>query len=194
MTTPQEIINKYEKTPFDLYRLRGQEFTILEDLPVDGEMRQIRKKNKWDQLKDFFFLKIEQGLFQKDLEMTENEMLALFIAMPKAIKNYKGVMVAVAQDNKMKLTYIGTTDKDVHGNIISQQTQTAQEAHTDQRDLFVKKLTSSIVTLQALGNKVDAQVVMKICENMTPGKALELFQYAKTKGAIHEVDGVYKVA
>jgi len=61
-----------------------------------------------------------------------------------------------------------------------------------QKDIFVEKLTAGITTLAALGNKVDSAVVMKICENITPGKALDLFQYAKGKGAISETNGEWK--
>jgi len=34
--------------------------------------------------------------------------------------------------------------------------------------------------------------VMSICEKITPGKAMDLFAYAKGKGAISETNGEWK--
>lgn len=195
MTTPQEMINKYERTPFDLYHLRGKQFTILEDLPVDGDMRQVRKNNKWDKLQDFFFLKIEEGLFQKDLEMTENEMLALFVAMPKAIKNYRGAMVAVDQGNKMKLTYVGNTDQDMQGHKINVSTvSSAMTQPVDQKDMFVNKLIAGIKAVNDIGTDVFASDVMRMADKISPGNALQVVKLAKDKGLLSEqTGGIYTV-
>jgi len=201
MTTPAEALREYERKAFTLWDLKGKDFTILEDQPTNKNMRETNEINKWNKPQDFFFIKIEHGLFQKDLKMTENEMLAVFCALPKGVSNYQGCMLSVDPVNKMSIKYIGSTGQDLQGNRIGTNTLpqgqcapiSQPQQPQDQRDSFLKKLLNSIQTLDELGNKVDAAYVMKICENISPGKALDLFQYAKTKGAIREDNGAYKV-
>ena len=197
MTTPAEALKEYERKPFTLWDLKGKEFTIIESQPTNKNMRETSEINKWNKSQAFFFIKIEQGLFQKDLKMTENEMLAVFCALPKGISDYQGSMLSVDRDNKMGIKYLGRTNQDLQGNRIgdtqSPMPMLHQPQQQDQRDIFLTKLINSIRVLDELGNKVDAAYVMKICENISPGKALDLFQYAKTKGVIREENGAYKV-
>ena len=196
MTTPAEMLRKYETSPFSLYELRGKQFVILEDQPINKTMREKTEHNeKYNKDYTAFFLHVENGLFHKDLKMTETEMLSVFLNMPKGIQNLQGSIFEVDRNNKLGLKYIGLTSQDINGNPIGKidsQFGTPQQPQ-DQKDIFLRKLLNSIQTLDELGNRVDAPYVMKICENISPGKALDLFQYAKTKGAIREENGAYKV-
>ena len=197
MTTPAEMLRKYETSPFSLYELRGKQFVILEDQPINKTMREKQEHNeKYNKDYTAFFLHIENGLFHKDLKMTETEMLSVFLNMPKGIQNLQGSIFEVDRNNKFGLKYVGYTSQDINGNPIgkgSPQVGMPQQEPQDQKEMFLTKLLNSIRTLDELGNKVDAAYVMKICENISPGKALDLFQYAKTKGVIREENGAYKV-
>ena len=202
MTSAAQAVKDFMGKPFELYFMRGKQFTIIENLPITKDLREIEEINKWNKKESVVFMRIEQGLFQKDLKMTKGEFMEFSLCVPKGIENLQGLMFEVDQNNSKIVKYIGSTTQDLNGNKLTganilTQGQSAPisqpQQPEDQRDLFLKKLLNSIQTLDELGNKVDAAYVMKICENISPGKALDLFQYAKTKGAVREDNGAYKV-
>ena len=202
MTSAAQAVKDFMGKPFELYFMRGKQFTIIENLPITKDLREIEEINKWNKKESVVFMRIEQGLFQKDLKMTKGEFMEFSLCIPKGIENLQGLMFEVDQNNSKIVKYIGSTTQDLNGNKLAganipAQSQSAlisnPEQPQDQRELFLRKLLNSIQTLDELGNKVDAAYVMKICENIIPGKALDLFQYAKTKGVIHEENGAYKV-
>lgn len=200
MTSADGAVKEFMCKPFELYFMRGKQFTIIENLPRNKDLREVEEINKWNKKESVMFMRIEQGLFQKDLKMTKGEFMEFSLSIPKGIDNLQGLMFEVDQHNSKIVKYVGTAAQDINGNKLSANTSPMEQNTVyqtqqpqDQRDIFLTKLVNSIRVLDELGNKVDAAYVMKICENISPGKALDLFQYAKTKGTIREENGAYKV-
>jgi len=185
------------------YRLRnfvsGDQFTIVEDMPRSKQIRFEMGKGKAKDGREFdsktYIIRVVLRGYEADMEVYEKELPKLAVLCPKGLENFKGCTFVFDGYN---WAFLGIeTPQAPISNISQAMTRDPRQPDLnpvpDQRDLFLTKLITGITTLEALGNKVDAAVIMKICENMTPGKALDLFQYAKTKGAISEVDGTWKV-
>jgi len=202
MKTPAEALREYERKPFTLWDLKGKYFTILEDQPTNKNMRETNEINKWNKPQDFFFIKIEQGLFQKDLKMTENEMLAVFCALPKGVSNYQGSMLSVDQANKMSIKYLGSTGQDLQGNKIGTNIPTygqsapisQSQQPQDQKSIFLTKMIGSMRALESIGIPVDSGKLTKMCDSISPGNTLDMIQAAKSQGLICEITpNVFKV-
>lgn len=179
------------------YRLKnfgsGEQFSITEDMPkskpIRFESKTMKGRNGDFESKTFLIRVISRGI-EADIEIYEKELPKLAILCPKGTENFKGSTFVFDGYNwaYMGVEAIQTPQRDPRQPDLNGPTQ------PDQRDLFLAKLVLSIQTLGEYGNKMDAAAVMSICEKITPGKALDLFQYGKVKGAFHEENGVYKVS
>jgi len=184
------------------YRLRqfasGDQFSIVEDMPRSKPIRCEKEKKKGrdgEFESKTYLIGITSRGYIADLEIYEKDLPKIAVLCPKDMQNFKGATFVFDGYN---WAYMGIeTPQTPISNISQAMTprdprQPDLNPAPDQRDVFVARLTAGITTLEALGNKVDSAVVMKICENITPGKALDLFQYAKGKGAISETNGEWK--
>jgi len=180
----------------------GEQFTIIEDMPRNKPVRLETKRmtgekngRKYDFDAQTYLIKVVSRGYDADIELKPKEFMTLATLCPKGLENFKGCTFVFDGYN---WAYMGIETPQAPISNISQAMtprdprQPDLNPAPDQRDLFVTKLTSGMQTLEALGNKVDSAVVMKICDNITPGKALDLFQYAKGKGAISETNGEWK--
>jgi hypothetical protein len=185
------------------YRLRnfvsGDQFSIVEDMPRSKPIRCEKEMKKGKDGRDFesktYIIRVTSKGYEADIEIYEKELPKIAVLCPKDLQNFKGATFVFDGYN---WSYLGIeTPQAPISNISQAMTRDPRQPDLnpapDQRDLFVAKLTTGITTLEALGNKVDAAVVMKICDNIMPGKGIDLFQYVKTKGSISEVDGAWKV-
>jgi len=184
------------------YRLRnfvsGDQFTIVEDMPRSKPIRCEKEMKKGRDGKDFesktYIIRAASKGYEADLEIYEKELPRIAVLCPKDMQNFKGSTFVFDGYN---WSFIGIETPQTPISNISQAMRDPRQPDLnpapDQRDLFVAKLATGITTLEALGNKVDAAVVMKICDNIIPGKGMDLFKYAKDQGAISEVDGAWKV-
>jgi len=181
----------------------GDQFTIVEDMPRSKPVRLETKRlagekngRKYDFEAETYLIKVVSRGYEADIELKPSELMTLATLCPKGLENFKGATFVYDGYN---WAYMGIETPQAPISNISQAMpprdprQPDLNPAPDQRDLFVTKLTTGMTTLEALGNKVDASVVMKICDNITPGKGIDLFQYAKGKGAIREDAGVWRV-
>ncbi len=78
---------------FKLFGMRANDqFTIIEDLPENKRVRsEIRTAKGSGKPYPVYFIKVLMNGFEADLEMMEGELSLIAIAVPKEIKNYKGV-------------------------------------------------------------------------------------------------------
>ena len=202
MTSAAQAVKDFMGKPFELYFMRGKQFTIIENLPITKDLREIEEINKWNKKESVVFMRIEQGLFQKDLKMTKGEFMEFSLCVPKGIENLQGLMFEVDQNNSKIVKYIGSTTQDLNGNKlvganILPQSQSApisqpQQPH-DQKSLFLTKMIGSMKVLESCKVSVDTKKLMDMCEAMNPGNALELIQAAKSQGLIVESQGISKV-
>jgi len=183
----------------------GYQFTIVEDMPrnkparfetkrMTGESKKNGKKYDFDAMT--YLIRVVSRGYEADIELKPKDFMTLATLCPKGLDNFKGATFVFDGYN---WSFLGIETPQTPINSISQ-AMTPRDSRQpdlnpapDQRDLFTQKLTNSIQTLSDYGNKMDSAAVMSICEKITPGKAMDLFAYAKGKGAISEVDGVWKV-
>lgn len=202
MVSAEEMLRNYGQKPFTLWELRGKQFTILENLPISGVIREVPEFNeKAKKNLPYYFIHIEDGLFHKDLKMSESELLALFVHAPKGLMNFCGAMFEVDRANKYGLKYIGTATQDINGNRLGTNTSMSTQSTPisqpqqpqDQKSLFMQKMIGSMRALESVGLSVDAAKLTKMCDAMSPGNALELIAAAKSQGLIVESQGIFKV-
>jgi len=186
------------------YRLRnfvsGDQFTIVEDMPRNKQIRFEMVKGKAKDGREFdsktYIIRVVVRGYEADMEVYEKELPKLAVLCPKGLENFKGCTFVFDGYN---WSYLGIETPQAPISNISQAMtprdprQPDLNPAPDQRDLFDAKLTAGMQTLEGLGNRVDAALIMKICDNIMPGKGMDLFSYAKGKGAISEVNGVWKV-
>jgi len=185
------------------YRLRnfvsGDQFSIVEDMPRSKPIRCEKEMKKGRDGKDFesktYIIRVTSKGYEADLEIYEKELPKIAVLCPKDLQNFKGSTFVFDGYN---WSFLGIETPQTPISNIGQAMRTDPRQPDlnpphDQRDLFLSVLLKGIGALDSRGQKVDAALVMGMCENMMPSHALDLFQYAKTKGAISEVDGVWKV-
>jgi len=185
------------------YRLRafvsGDQFSIVEDMPRSKPIRCEKEMKKGKDGRDFesktYIIRVTSKGYEADLEIYEKELPRIAVLCPKDLQNFKGCTFVFDGYN---WAYMGIETPQAPISNISQAMtprdprQPDLNPAPDQRDMFVARLTAGMATLEALGNKVDTAVVMKICDNIMPGKGMDLFAYAKGKGAISETNGEWK--
>jgi len=183
------------------YRLRnfvsGDQFSIVEDMPRSKPIRCEKEMKKGKDGRDFesktYIIRVTSKGYEADLEIYEKELPRIAVLCPKDLQNFKGCTFVFDGYN---WSYLGVETQQTPISNITQAMRDPRQPDLnpmpDQRDLFVTKLTAGMQTLEALGNKVDAALVMKICDNIMPGKGMDLFAYAKGKGAISETNGEWK--
>lgn len=179
------------------YRLKnftsGEQFSIVEDMPRSKPIRCEKEKKRGKDGGEFesitYLVKVVSRGIEADIEIYAKDLPGLAVLCPKGIENFKGSTFAYDGYN---WSYLGVENIQTPQKDPRQPDLNPPQQQPDQRDVFVSKLVTSIQTLEALGNKVDASVVMKICDNISPGKGMDLFAYAKGKGAISENNGEWK--
>ena len=202
MTSAAQAVKDFMGKPFELYFMRGKQFTIIENLPITKDLREVEEINKWNKKESVVFMRIEQGLFQKDLRMTKSEFMEFSLCIPKGIENLQGLMFEVDQNNSKIVKYIGSTAQDLNGNSLlgTNTPATGQSAPIsqpqqpqDQKSLFMTKMIGSMRVLESAKVPVDTKRLMDMCEAMSPGNALELIAAAKSQGLIVESQGIFRV-
>jgi len=181
----------------------GDQFSIVEDMPRNKPIRLETKRmtgekngRKYDFDAETYLIKVVSRGYEAYIELKPKELMTIATLCPKGLENFKGATFVFDGYN---WSYLGIETPQAPISNISQAMtprdprQPDLNPAPDQRDLFLTKLTTGMTTLEGLGNKVDAALVMKICDNITPGKGMDLFAYAKGKGAIREDNGVWKV-
>lgn len=186
------------------YRLKnftsGEQFSIVEDMPRSKPIRCEKEMKKGKDGHDFesktYLIRVVSRGYEADIEIYEKDLPRIAVLCPKDTQNFKGATFVFDGYN---WAYMGIETPQAPISNISQamtprdHRQPDLNPPQDQRDLFLGLLTNSIDAFNGRGEIVDAKKVMDICENFMPGKAIDLFQYAKGKGAIIETNGVWKV-
>lgn len=171
---------------FKLFGMRANDqFTIVEDLPENKRVRsEIRNAKDSQRPYPVYFIKVLMNGFEADLEMLEGELSKIAIAVPKDIKNFKGVTLGF---DGYKWVYV-CQDMPTPG-----QPEPQPNVYENLQDAFLRRMVDSIKALNMIGTQVTIDALIKMCETITPGDALGLIAAGKSKGLIYEQAGVYKV-
>jgi len=188
------------------YRLNnfvsGDQFSIIEDMPRNKPVRLETKRmagekngRKYDFDAQTYLIKVVSRGYEADIELKPRDFMTLATLCPKGLENFRGTTFVF---DGYKWAYMGIETPQAPISNISQAMrpdprQPDLNAPQDQRDMFLTILTTGLKAIESRGTKLDAKLIMDMCENIMPGKALDLFQYGKTKGAFHEDAGVWKV-
>jgi hypothetical protein len=178
----------------------GEQFTIVEDMPRSKPVRLETKRmagekngRKYDFDAETYLIKVVSRGYEADIELKPKELMVVATLCPKGLENFKGATF-VFDGYNWSFMGIETPHTPISniGQAMRDPRQPDLNPAPDQRDLYTQKLTNSIQTLSEYGNKMDSAAVMSICEKITPGKAMDLFAYAKGKGTISETNGEWK--
>jgi len=170
--------------PYTMYDLRtGRQFTIIEDIAKTQKPRVVKvtgSKGPYEVAR----LKINTGIMNGELELSEGYWNQLWRSLPPTVTNLKNVTIAY-DSTKGQIEFV------------SQDTNTPGVSQFDPRvqlndDAKNKKIVADIQSLNKVGVQVDIKVLTNICDSIQPGKALEMIQAAKTGGYIVESNGIYR--
>ena len=134
MTSAAQVVKDFSIKPYTLWDLKGKDFTIIENLPKTQDVRETKEiSEKTGKQYKVFFIKIEHGLFQKDLKLFESELEALFLAIPAFVTNFAGTNISVDKFDTKTLKFVSQTTQDINGNRLGTNTPaTGQSAPISQ--------------------------------------------------------------
>ncbi len=189
---------EYAEKPFSLWDFRGngKQFTIEEDLQVSqlprtGKKEGVSKHGGTPYSMEIAKIRISDGIFEKDLHLSENEWTKLSAAIPDTLLNLKGVVMAYDRDN---LTYVGVSSESMNENMPRRSQDAPGQTNapsTNQSDL-ARQLSHAIELNFKMGIKTDQATLQKIADAINPGKGLDLIVAAKTEGWVYEKDGIFR--
>jgi hypothetical protein len=200
------VKKEYAEKAFDIWGLKraGSQFTIVEDLKVTASPRAGKKtlpgrEGKTGVVLEVALIKVSDGIFEKDMQLTEYEWQKLNEVRPDGLISLKGSTFGFEGD---KLIFVGVALQDIQGNqlgtekdreIAKQNSTNAPGQTNDTLALRIKGLKEAMALTASLGTKVDSAVLIKIAERFEPGNALGLISSAKNSGDIMEKDNIYYV-
>ncbi|MDD5387631.1 MAG: hypothetical protein PHQ22_10600 [Sulfuricurvum sp.] len=194
---PQTFGNIQNNYVFRMSQFIGNDqITIVEDLPKNRPVRQATKKSAKGNDYVVYLIKIDFNGFVSDLEMFGHELNTLAVACPKGTENFKGITLV---HNGRSLVYLSTDaplDPSVPRRTDTRQPDLSAPAQAPTEDVVLnnmRQMLADIKTLTKLGVAVKVDQVIKICDTIAPGKALDMIARAKSEGFMYEKDGVYTV-
>lgn len=193
------VKKEYAEKPFDLFGFRGsnRQFTVVEDLKVNQNPRMGRKTGTSKDGKQYSFevalLKVSDGIFEKDMQLSETDWQKINVVRPDNLLSLKGVTYAY---QGQELVFVGIVTPDMNENFQKPQ-QSPKDApgqtNSSQVDGLYLKLAQGITFCSTIGQKTTKDVVIQIARNIVqPGQDVEAFIYAaKMAGWLVERDGIY---
>lgn len=187
---------EYAERPFSFRNLYNTQFTIEEKLDISANPRSTKKEgvSKYNKPYSMEIVKVNvsDGVFQKDLEMTEGEWTILCAALPKGLVSLQGVTLKIGRDNTTfayKVEYIGIAKQDTEGNLYNGPASQPAEAKPEmpkQLNDYAIMLCEAVKMDNTFGRKVDIQVLTKMADTIYPNRALDVIQAAKAGGYISD--------
>lgn len=198
IASAKQTKQQYEERPFSFRNLLNSQFTIEEKLDISANPRITKKEGTSKFGKPYSMelakLNISDGVFQKDLEMTEAEWMMLSRALPKGLINLQGVTLKIKRDNTgmgYDVEYIGVARQDMQGNaynnaqVAPEQPAAQQQAKTIND--YAEMLAQAVKQNTALGITTTYPILQKMADQIYPNRALDLIMAAKTKGCIADM-------
>ena len=200
----------YAEKPFSVYDLKmsGDEVTIEEALNFSMSCpRIIKVKNfiqeagKETQYHDAVGITVSNGMFKKDLALSEDEWTKLCAYLPSTLITLQGVRFKVtsgANKRDSKFIYLGIARQDIDGNQYNNASNFAQDkpGQTNEAPTTtasqIQALHAAIETNVNTGIKNTPEKVLEIANKIRPGDGEHLIQAAKDAGWLVEVGGVIR--
>lgn len=183
------IVKEYKETPFEMWNLRNKQITIIEDLPKSKNIREkIEHNEKYNKNQTYYYIKVQEGLFEKDMKLTENQLTQLFLVLPQDMMNFKGAILTVIQDGlNREFSYVGRSPEGMNENFPSNATeQPAKPEMPRQLNDYAVMLWEAVKFNENLGVKVPYPVLQTMADKIYPNHALDVITAAKTAGYITE--------
>ena len=181
------IMKEYAEKPYTLWELRGQQFTIVEDLPKTKTIREKTEKSQKGKDYQAYFIKVQSGLFEKDLRMLESELTKLFLAMPTSLTNFRGAILTVDQGVNKDLTYIGLSSSEMNENFPSNANKPSEPAQPIKTiNDYADMLAEAVKTNTSVGITTTYPILQNMADKIYPGRALDVIMAAKAKGCLSE--------
>ncbi|MCZ7362868.1 MAG: hypothetical protein O8C58_05995 [Candidatus Methanoperedens sp.] len=190
------VMKEFAEKPFRLWDMRGKQFTITEDLPKTKIIRETQAKaQKTGKPYTLYLIKVQEGIFEKDIQLYESDLETLFMKMPTSLVNYKGATLTLSNDPVSPvMTYIGQVTDDMNENFPkpTQSPTNTPGPHNDQTEDKYRELAQAITFSQKIGIQTTKDKVLQIAVNIVPGQDAEAFIHgAKMAGWIVERDHIF---
>lgn len=169
-----------QQKPYTMYDLRnGRNMTIIEDVAKTMKPRVVKTKGKNGDY-EVARLKINTGIMNGELELSESNWNKLWRALPPSVVTLKNVTIAY-DSSKDEITFV-CQDNGTHN---------LDPSVPLNENAKLEKIAADIKYLNKVGVQVDIKALTNICDAIQPGKAVEFISAAKTGGYIVETNGVY---
>lgn len=188
------VLKDFAEKPYTLWDLRGKQFTIIEDLRPNSTIREKQEPSrKTGKPLNIYMIKIEEGVFQKDLQMYDSELEKLFLAMPTTLKTFSGATLKVENNMSKDLKYIGSVVQDMQGTPLgpTQSPGNAPGQTKDQKEGLFCALAQAITFSAKIGAVMTEDKVIQVAQNITKDDPKVFIQAAKMAGWVIERDGIY---
>lgn len=189
--SPLETQKAYAEKPFDFWyfkRAQNKQFTIEEDIKIGGRIRSKKEMTRYGE-KEYGYIKVSDGIFVKDLKVSESEWMSLCVKLPKTLISLKGVTMAF---NGEYIEFVSAEMPPVNGNGNGASQQPTAAPQQPSKDMTLRQFAEALLMDEKLGRTRDIKSVMAIAETLNPGDALGLIKAAKDGGYIIEDKGAYR--
>lgn len=184
---PQTLGNMQNNYVFRLSQfINGDQITIVEDLPKNKPVREVRKTSAKGNPYSVYLIRINSNGFEADLELFAGELNNLAVACPKGTENFKGIVLV---HNGRSFTYLMGNMPPPTISDSRQPDLNPVPPQEDQRDAFARTLITRIQIVNDMGTDVFMSDVLKLASKICPGKEVEIVGYIKAKGLITEKEG-----
>jgi len=172
-----------QQKPYTMYDLRtGRQLTIIEDLAKTMRPKVVKTKgSKGDY--EVAHIKINTGIMNGELELSESHWNKLWRAMPPSVTTLKGVTIAY-DTSKEEIIFVSQESNCIGTSNLDNTVPLNEQA-------VMNKIIADIRQLNKVGVNVDIKVLTNICDAIQRGKALELISSAKSGGYILDNNGIY---
>lgn len=185
---------EYAERPFDFYTLKqsGGEITIEESYNWETDKPRVVKIAGFKDPSQTFekiALKVSDGIFTKDLLMSEGEYTKLMAAFPSTLTNLRGVTFKISRNGlDTKIEYLRTERQDLEGNAYNNTAsqQTAKPEVPKQLNDYAIMLCEAVKTNNSYGIAVTPAILFKMADTIMPNRAMDVIQAAKAGGYITE--------
>lgn len=169
-----------QQKPYTMYDLRnGRNVTIIEDISKTMRPRVVKTKGIKGEY-EVARLKINTGIMNGELELSENNWNKLWRSLPQSVNTLKNVTIAF-DASKDEIVFV--SQDNVPHNL-----DASVPLNENAR---LEKIAFDIKNLNKVGIAVDIKVLTNICDAIQPGKAIEMIPAAKSGGYIVESNGIY---
>ena len=189
----------YAEKPFSVYDLKmsGDEVTIEEALNFESSCPRIIQVKNYERegTHDAVGITVSNGLFKKDLALTDNDWTKLCASLPSSLITLQGVKFKITsgvEKRSSKFIFLGVARQDLDGNQYNNASNFAQDKPGQANEApteigkQIQALIQGMETTARLNIPIDSKTMTTMADGIRPGDALKLIQETKDMGWIFE--------